>query len=237
MDRKQQSIDPDTARIPRKREAEQDLKADESVLKKYKRQALNDASTSWVDTFELPDELKLDQKQFDALWTLHPAEMGKVKLFNKEHDTPRWQQAYGQPYRFSGLEHKALPVPPQVQRYLDYANTLPQYGGQFNMALLNWYKDGQHHIGYHSDDESQMRKSRSGETLVFSLSFGQHRPLSLKPKKEGRELKVEMTNNSALVMGGLCQKTHKHAVPKVAGKKGEAMRPRINMTFRAFVEK
>ncbi len=219
----------------RKRESEQCLKEGDA-RKKYKRMPLNDAGTSWVDSFLLPDDLKLNQAEFDALWALHPDKMGKVKLFNKEHETPRWQQSYGQSYRFSGLEHAALPLPASVQRYLDYANTLPQYGGQFNMALLNWYQDGRHHIGYHADDESQMRKSPSGETHVFSLSFGQQRPLSLKPKKEGRELKVEMANNSVVVMGGLCQKTHKHAVLKVAGKKGERMGRRINVTFRAFAQ-
>jgi alkylated DNA repair dioxygenase AlkB len=206
--------------------------------KRYKRYALNEKASSWVDAFLLPDELKLDAKQFDELWALHPAELGQVKLYGKTLDTPRWQQSYGQPYRFSGLEHAALPVPAQVQRYLDYANSLPQYGspgGSFNMALLNWYQDGRHHIGYHADDESQMLAG----TPVFSLSFGQQRPLSLKPKNnvEGEQLKVEMPDNSVLVMGGRCQKTHKHAVPKVEGKKGAAMGRRINITFRMFVEK
>jgi len=212
----------------------------EDERKNFKRVLLNEKGTSWVDSFQLSDELKLDNKQFEELWSLHPEELGQVKLYGKTIDTPRWQQSYGQPYRFSGMNHEALPVPPPVQRYLDYANSLPQYqmgnGVQFNMALLNWYQDGRHHIGYHSDDESQMIKSAQGETVVFSLSFGQQRPLSLKPKKdtEGKELKVEMANNSVLVMGGLCQKTHKHAVPKVAGKKGAAMGRRINVTFRMF---
>jgi alkylated DNA repair dioxygenase AlkB len=211
--------------------------------KKYKRHALNTGGSSWVDSFQLPDQLKLNRVEFEQLWTLHPAELGQVKLFNKPQATPRWQQAYGQPYHFSGMQHDALPVPPLVQRYMDYANSLGEYvgdekQGSFNMALLNWYQDGAHHIGYHADDESEMRKSRDGETMVFSLSFGQQRPLALKPKSSAAAdnvaLKVEQPNNSALVMGGLCQRTHKHAVPKVQGAKGKNMGRRINVTFRKF---
>jgi alkylated DNA repair dioxygenase AlkB len=104
------------------------------------------------------------------------------------------------------------------------------------MALLNWYQDGNHYIGYHSDDEKQLVKGPAGETLVFSISFGQKRDLTLRPKKgvEGVECKVAMENNSVVVMGGLCQQTHKHAVLKVAGQKGKAMGRRINLTFRMF---
>jgi alkylated DNA repair dioxygenase AlkB len=214
----------------------------EQQRKKFKRHPLNKKSDSWLDSFALPAELEVKENSpaFDLLWQLHPQEKGQVKLFGQLHETPRWQQSYGQAYRFSGVEHPALSIPPQVQRYLDYANALPEYGGGFNMALLNWYQDGRHHIGYHADDEAQMRASPQGETLVFSLSFGETRTFSLKPKSSAEDgnvpLKVEMKNNSALVMGGRCQKTHKHAVPKVGGRKGERMGRRINMTFRQFVE-
>jgi alkylated DNA repair dioxygenase AlkB len=43
-----------------------------------------------------------------------------------------------------------------------------------------------------------------------------------------------MPHGTVVVMGGTCQKTHKHAVPKVTGKKAEGMKPRINITFRIF---
>lgn len=209
--------------------------------RKYKRRSLTQKGESWIDSFELPDELRVKDhsETFNSLWSLHPQALGQVKMFGKLADTPRWQQSYGQPYKFSGLEHQALPVPPEVQPYLDYVNSLPQYGGGFNMALLNWYQDGRHHIGYHADDESQMKVSPSGETLVFSLSFGQQRTFSLKPKpeheKQGKPFKMELRSNLAIVMGGNCQKTHKHAILKVDGKKGKQMGRRINMTFRQFV--
>src|SRR5690242_12666942 len=106
------------------------------------------------------------------------------------------------------------------------------------MALLNWYQHGNHYIGYHSDDEKQLVKGPAGETLVFSISIAQLIDITLQTKKgvEGVECKVAMENNSVVVMGGLCQKTHKHAVLKVAGQKGKTLGRRINLTFRMFVE-
>ena len=208
--------------------------------KKKKRYALNKTETSWVDCFPLSAELRPTAQQFDALWNLHPEAKGEVKIFGKMVATPRWQQSYGLPYTFSGVMHAALPVPDAVQPFLDWANAqteyLAPYGGQrFNMALLNWYQDGNHYIGYHSDDERQLVQSPTGDSVVFSVSLGQKRTLSLRPIEKGETLQVKMANCSVLVMGGRCQKTHKHAVPKVAGAKGQKLGRRINLTFRIFV--
>lgn len=200
---------------------------------------------SWVDEPRLPPELHLDAEAFEQLWSLHPVEKGRVKRCGKEIETPRWQQAYDQAYRFSGMDHEAVPLPAMLQKHLQWANTLPQlkpYGGaQFNATLVNWYQDGSHYIGPHSDDEKQML-TKNGESLVLSLSFGQERVLRLKPKDKTRkgqceQLDLKMSNNSALLMGGLCQRTHKHQVPKVGGRKGAKMGRRINVTFRLFHSK
>lgn len=200
---------------------------------------------SWVDSLRLPSELKATREQFEALWALHPEERGQIKLLGQLVDTPRWQQAYGKPYRFSGMDHAALAVPAEVQPYMTWANTLVEYlapfgaEARFNMVLLNWYQDGAHYIGWHADDESDMRKNKEGETVVLSVSLGQQRQFALRPKQgqRGESLKLEMPDGCVLVMGGRCQSTHKHSVPKVAGKKGAALQRRINMTFRVFVER
>lgn len=200
---------------------------------------------SWVDAFRLPRELCATRDQFEALWALHPREQGQIKLMGQTVETPRWQQPYGKPYRFSGMDHAALAVPAAVQPYMDWANTLREYlapfGGdaRFNMVLLNWYQDGAHYIGWHADDESDMRKNARGETVVLSVSLGQARHFALKPKEgqRGDRLKLEMRDGCVLVMGGRCQSTHKHSVPRVQGKKGAALQRRINMTFRVFVER
>ena len=200
---------------------------------------------SWVDAFRLPRELRATHDQFEALWALHPREQGQIKMMGQLVETPRWQQAYGKPYRFSGVDHAALALPVEVQPYMAWANTLHEYlapfgcDARFNMVLLNWYQDGAHYIGWHADDESDMLKNREGETVVLSVSLGQQRQFALRPKEgvQGAKLKLDMRDGCVLVMGGRCQSTHKHSVPKVQGKKGAALLSRINMTFRVFVER
>ena len=206
------------------------------------RHSLTQRGDSWVDCFRLPSHLVPTKEQFEALWQLHPAEYGEVKIMGKPVKTPRWQQSYGLEYRFSGLTHSAMPVPPQVQPYLDWANTLREYLAPFgkdtalNQSLVNWYQDGGHYIGFHSDDESQLAQSRRGESLVFSISLGQEREFVLRPRKgtQGETVRLAMPTGCVVVMGGRCQKTHKHAVPKVAGAKGQRLGRRINLTFRCF---
>jgi len=235
------------SQTPREMKREADNELAEGLPQKRKivesvRHPLNEKGTSWVDTFQLPGPMQLSSRAFDRLWDSHPVEFGEIKIMGKTVKTPRWQQSYGIAYQFSGMLHKALPIPPEIQIYLDYANTLVEYlgmfkGAKFNMALVNWYENGNHFIGAHSDSEKQIVKNASGEVLVFSLSFGQKRELTLKPKKdvEGKELKIPMPNNSVVVMGGLCQRTHKHAVLKVGGQKGKNLGRRINVTLRMFV--
>jgi alkylated DNA repair dioxygenase AlkB len=105
------------------------------------------------------------------------------------------------------------------------------------MLLLNWYQDGNHYIGYHRDDEKQLLQTATGESFVFSISFGATREFSLKPVNESVghvSSRLVLRHGDALLMGGRCQKTHKHSILRVNGKKGAMLGRRINMTFRVF---
>lgn len=192
---------------------------------------------SWVDVFELPQNLLPTQTQFNKLYNLHPEDKGIVKIFGKEIEVPRWQQPYGKNYKFSGIEHEALPIPVILKKYLDYANEFnykDNYDNDFNMMLLNWYENGSHYIGYHSDDEKEMEINDNNESVVFSISLGQDRDFYLKNKKTNVVTKIPMKNGTVLVMGGKTQKTHKHSVPKISGAKGQELGRRINITMRIF---
>jgi len=72
---------------------------------------------------------------------------------NKLIEIPRWQQSYGLSYKFSGITNIALETPDLIQKYIDWANIHDNTFDIFNMALVNWYQDGEHYIGHHSDDE------------------------------------------------------------------------------------
>ena len=176
---------------------------------------------------------------FEALWALRPAQVGQVCMFGKLVPTPRWQQTYGErAYRFSGVAHAAVPMPPMIAELLAHANAacahaLPREW-RFNMALVNWYADGTHYIGWHADSEAQLRHDARGDTLVYSLSFGATRDFALRRTRDGATTRLALAHADALLMGGACQRTHKHAVPRVSGAKGAAIGRRVNVTFRVF---
>lgn len=213
------------------------------------RMWLNHERTSWVDAFMLPHELKLDKKQFDQLWNLHPDENGRVKVGGREVQVPRFQKTYGKSYWFSGMDHKADPIPDEVKPWLDYANTqqhATMYGFKgYNQVLINWYEPN-HYIGEHSDSEGQLQKNSNGETTVYSVSFqptGKPRIFRLKPKKTPDGCKanrdridIELTDGLVLVMGGMCQRTHTHQVPALGIHRQALSGRRINLTFRCFKE-
>ena len=59
---------------------------------------------------------------FDNLWEMHPHEFGQVVMFEKIINTPRWSQSYGRDYWYSGLLHKAQPVPAILEPLHAWAN-------------------------------------------------------------------------------------------------------------------
>ena len=61
-------------------------------------------------TGELPRELH-EAIAFERLWELHPAEFPEIQMHGQRVRIPRWQQAYGVNYRFSGQVSQALPLP------------------------------------------------------------------------------------------------------------------------------
>lgn len=197
---------------------------------------------------DLPDEMCITDEEFKTLWAEHPEEHGKVIVYGKTYDVPRWQQNYGLGYYFAGLMHEALPIRnTYVKKLLDYINALTyektlltsaqlEKGVKFNQVLVNWYADGNHYIGKHSDDETQLIKN----TPIFTVSFGQERDFVIESKKnkKGHQVYrqvVKVKNNSLLIMGGEMQRYYLHSVPKRSANK--VKKPRISITFRCFDQK
>jgi len=68
---------------------------------------------------------------------------------------------------------------------------------------------------------------------VAILSLGTPRPLLLRPRVKGagggsRPLRFEVGHGDLLVMGGSCQRTWEHAIPKTS----QAVGARISVQFR-----
>jgi hypothetical protein len=52
---------------------------------------------SWICHF---NSSKITLPYFQTVWDLKPDNRGKIVLFGKEHDVPRWQQSYEKNYFF-----------------------------------------------------------------------------------------------------------------------------------------
>jgi alkylated DNA repair dioxygenase AlkB len=97
------------------------------------------------------------------------------------------------------------------------------YGVAVDSIGANLYRDGADSVAWHGDTVGRSL----AEPVVAIVSLGQARPLLLRPKGGGRSLRYELGGGDLLVMGGTCQRTWRHAIPKVA-----AAGPRIALMFR-----
>lgn len=176
---------------------------------------------------------------FNATWALHPIEHKVIKMFGKDTPIPRYQQAYGKSYAFSGIVSEAIPATPVIQALFDELNALlptttPSTAAPamvFNSCLCNWYEP-HHYIGAHSDDTRQLVPY----SPVASISWGATRTFLLTPReKTAKGLKtreLSLMNGDLVFMGGRCQETHKHEILKL--RKGQLGGNRINFSIRCF---
>lgn len=184
-------------------------------------------NNSWIDYGTLPESI---QYNFEEIWSLHPEEYNKVKILGKVIDTPRWQQTYGKSYNYTGMVHEALPMPRQIEPFLEYVQNLySDY--KFNQILINWYENGLHYIGAHSDNTKPLVEN----SPIVSITLGQERLFRIKEKQTKKTIKdIILKDKIVITMGGAFQTYYTHEVPKVSGKKGEQLGKRINITFRCF---
>jgi alkylated DNA repair dioxygenase AlkB len=105
------------------------------------------------------------------------------------------------------------------------AHYLPELGEPFTTAGCCLYRDGRDSVAWHGDT---IGRSATEDTLVAIVSFGSPRSLLLRPRSGGPSLSFRLGHGDLLVMGGSCQRTWEHAVPKTAQHVG----PRVSIQFR-----
>jgi alkylated DNA repair dioxygenase AlkB len=211
------------------------------ALPPLKRHYLTPSKTSWVDVGVLPRGF-LPADMQAMLNEVKPATRGKVVMFGREMDVPRWQATFGHDYTFAGVAHKALPLPECLQEMIASFNATSYVtegppGFVFNEALVNWMDDGSEYIGAHSDALEDLHVVRGWETTIVGVSLGATRTLRLRPKKgmNGYPRDFELCDRTVYVMGGKTQYTHTHEIPKIGGKR--IIGPRVSVTLRCFKEK
>jgi alkylated DNA repair dioxygenase AlkB len=96
---------------------------------------------------------------------------------------------------------------------------------------LCFYRDGRDSVAWHGD---RIGRGNHEDTMVAILSVGEPRMLALRPRPGATGGPVSSTvryplgHGDLIVMGGSCQRTWEHAIPKATGRVG----PRISIQFR-----
>jgi len=172
---------------------------------------------AWVDVVRgwLPDP----DEVFATLVADVPWRAERRQMYDRVVDVPRLLHTYmiGEP-----LPH------PVLERARDTlsAHYEPELGEPFRTAGCAFYRDGRDSVAWHGDT---IGRGSTHDTMVAIVSLGDPRRLALRPRTGGDSITVEMGHGDLVVMGGSCQRTWEHAVPKVA-----AAGPRISVQFRPF---
>jgi alkylated DNA repair dioxygenase AlkB len=163
------------------------------------------------------------------------------RMYDRTVDVPRLLCFYG--------EDAELPDPVlEACRHLLSQHYRAELGEPFRTAGLCLYRDGRDSVAWHGDT---IGRGSTEDTMVAILSLGTARPLLLRPRGGPRAeatradgkgidgdsggggagsgtLRYHLGHGDLLVMGGSCQRTWEHAVPKSARSIG----PRISVQFR-----
>ncbi len=103
------------------------------------------------------------------------------------------------------------------------------YGLDLGSVGANLYRDGHDSVAFHGDRHA--RGVDCPDTVVPVLTLGATRRFLLRPAGGGPSVVLRPGSGDLLVMGGSCQRTWQHAVPKTARNVG----PRLSVTFRAVL--
>jgi alkylated DNA repair dioxygenase AlkB len=171
---------------------------------------------AWVDL--RPGWLTGSGAVFGHLLQEVPWRAEKRHMYDKVVAVPRLLCFYG--------EDTPLPDPvlTAVRQALN-AHYGPELGEPFRTAGLCLYRDGRDSVAWHGDT---IGRGKTEDTMVAIVSLGTPRPLMLRPRGGGTALRFEVGHGDLLVMGGSCQRTWEHAVPKTSQPVG----PRISVQFR-----
>ena len=105
------------------------------------------------------------------------------------------------------------------------AHYRPELGEPLTTAGCCLYRDGADSVAWHGDT---LGRGASHDTVVAIVSFGSPRSLLLRPRGGGTGMAFRLGHGDLVVMGGSCQRTWEHAVPKTARPVG----PRVSIQFR-----
>ncbi|MEV4825837.1 alpha-ketoglutarate-dependent dioxygenase AlkB [Micromonospora sp. NPDC049274] len=172
---------------------------------------------AWVD--HLPGWVHGSDAVLDTLLTGVPWRAERRTMYDSEVDVPRLLCWYG--------GDRDLPHPVLTSARAELTRHFaPELGEPFVTAGMCLYRSGRDSVAWHGDT---IGRSAHSDTIVAIVSFGSPRPLLLRPRGGGGDsLRFPVGHGDLIVMGGSCQRTWEHAIPKTTRPVG----PRVSVQFR-----
>ncbi len=164
---------------------------------------------AWVD--HLPGWLKGQRHVFDALNEGTSWQEAERTMYDGVVPVPRLTACLPQ----HGLGH------PMLFTAADWLGD--RYGVVFDRIGLALYRDGTDSVAWHRDQV--LREHHSA--FVATVSMGEPRRFMLRPHGGGRSISLNLGWGDLVVMGGSCQRTWEHCVPKA-----RYAAPRMSVMFR-----
>lgn len=179
----------------------------------------------YIEIYFQVEDFKLNNEEFELLWNKHPKEFHEVVIHGKKIKTPRWQQAYGKNYEYTGSRNNALPIEYINGKYLKWCQT--NIDNRLNGLLLNWY-DGKssHYIGKHRDSIKGLLE----DSPIVTISLGEERVFRLRPYNGDGYKDFEVKNGDVVVIPWNTNQSYTHEVPHFKKYNDK----RISVTLRAY---
>ncbi|MFD6995949.1 alpha-ketoglutarate-dependent dioxygenase AlkB [Streptomyces mirabilis] len=185
-----------------------------SQLNAMRRTVLGDGA--WIDL--LPGWLSGADALFERLVDEVPWRAERRQMYEHVVDVPRLLAYYR---AGDALPH---PILDEARQALS-THYVRELGEPFTTAGLCYYRDGRDSVAWHGD---RIGRGAREDTMVAILSVGAPRDLLLRPRRGGETVRRPLGHGDLIVMGGSCQRTWEHAIPKTARATG----PRISVQFR-----
>ena len=187
----------------------------ESLFDSAERRTLGDGA--WIDV--RAGWLTGAQALLDELVDCVPWRAERRQMYDRVLDVPRLVS-------FHDLNSGPTPHP-AISRLRVRLNDIyaGELGEPFTTVGMCLYRDENDSVAWHGDN---IGRSSTEDTMVAIVSLGARRAFALRPRSGGRSLRLPQGHGDLLVMGGSCQRTWEHSVPKTVKPTG----PRISIQFR-----
>ena len=155
-----------------------------------------------------------------------PWNQKSVLMYGKEVLTPRLTAWFGNPdvdYSIKGTGATPISWTPEL---LEIKSKIEEISGiSFNSVLLNYYRDGNDSVSWHTDNDGIEGRNK----FVGSVSFGQERDFDIRSKNDhAKKFSILLEDGSYLLMKGNFQEHFQHRIAKSK----TVMKERVNLTFR-----